>query len=86
METCCPCFFYSNNTIEENDDTLSLSFSFSLTQKKAMVTSCRCFLHLNTTKEKCDGNKLPSPSSLQQHHRRKRSHIAIVFFFSTTPP
>jgi hypothetical protein len=46
-------------------------FLFFNTKKKAMATSCRCLLCLNTTKEECDGNKLPSPFSLQQHHRRK---------------
>jgi hypothetical protein len=50
-----------------------------------MAASCHYLLHLNTTKEEGDGNKLPSPSLLQQHHRRRQQHIAIVFFF-TTPP
>ncbi len=40
---------------------------------------------MNTTKKEGNGNKLPSPSSLQQHYRRKQRHIAIVFFFSATP-
>jgi len=39
---------------------------------------------LNTTKEKGDGNKLPSLSSLQQHHRKRQQHIAIIFLFSNT--
>ncbi len=52
-------------------------------------------LNLNTTKEEGDGNKLPLPSSLEQHHRKKRWHVAtpsssfqtqkeshiVVFFF-----
>jgi hypothetical protein len=29
-------------------------------------------LNLKTTKEEGDGNKLPSPSSLEQHHRRRQ--------------
>jgi hypothetical protein len=40
-------------------------FFFNNTKKKATITSCRCFLRLNTTREEGDGNKLPSPSSLQ---------------------
>jgi hypothetical protein len=40
---------------------------------------------LNTTKEEGNGNKLPSPSLLQQHYRRRQRHIAIVFFFYATP-
>jgi hypothetical protein len=34
-------------------------------------------LNLNTTKEKGDGSKLSSPSSLKQHHRRRQWCIAM---------
>jgi hypothetical protein len=34
-------------------------------------------LNLNTTKEEGDGNKLPSPFSLEQHDRRKQRRIAM---------
>jgi hypothetical protein len=51
-----------------------------------MTTSFYCLLCLNITKEEGDGNKLPSPSSLQEHYRRRRQHIDIVFFFFATPP
>jgi hypothetical protein len=38
-------------------------------------------LNFNTTKEEGDGNKLPSPSSLEQHHKRRRQRIAMPSFF-----
>jgi len=41
-------------------------------------------LNLNTTKEEGDGNKLPLPSSLEQHHRKKRWHVATPSSSSQT--
>ncbi len=56
------------------------------TKKKATTANCHCLFRLNTAREKGDGNKLPSPSSLQQNYKRRWRHIAIIFLFSTTPP
>ncbi len=74
----------SNNTIEGDNDTLSLFFSFLI--KKVTIVNCYCFLHLNTTREEGDGNKLPLLFSLQQHFKRRQRQIAIIFLFLITPP
>jgi len=50
---------------------IDIIFFFFNTKRKATITSCHCLFRLNTTKEKGDGNKLPSPFSLQHHHIKR---------------
>jgi hypothetical protein len=52
-----------------------------------MATCYHCLLHFNITKENGDGNKLPSPFSLQEHHKKKtmaHCHHLLLFCNTTT--
>jgi len=57
-------------------------FASTPPEKRAMATSCHCFLRCNNTTKEND-NTLPlSFSSLQHHHIKRWKHIVVVFFFS----
>jgi len=67
---------------EKGNISAIVAFFATITPQKKMMTHCRR-LFLLKHREEGDGNKLPSPFSLQ-HHRRRQWCITIVFFFSNT--